>query len=144
MPERRTRTRASLPAWRGFATESTRARPFRKTSASTSSTFSRRRCGEDVREGEVPALEEELGTAHDGERIREEVSVVQPRGVAAFAVSRERATSYGDLLRVHGNELDGGLLDEEVEIADAFEPVARFEDERCLEERGDRDDAQSG
>src|SRR5436305_2973639 len=85
----------------------------------------------------LPFVQKRLA-AHRRQRIGETVPVVEPGRVPPLAEPAERPACYVGLLAVHGNDLNAGPLDEEVEITKAFRAESRLDHDRDLDESGSR------
>ncbi len=80
----------------------------------------------DVCASEVVALEEQRLASNFRERVRQAVAEVQPGGMVSLAEPPPRPAGGGDMFDGDGSYLDGGSLQERVELITAQRPSPAF------------------
>src|ERR1039458_1440953 len=98
----------------------------------------------DIREGEIRSFSQQRFAGRFGEGVREAVTEVEGRRVAAFSVSAPRGAGEIGLFSIYGNDLKINANDEEIEFAAGSVTATGFKNDAGFEHTRSGDEASRG
>jgi hypothetical protein len=90
----------------------------------------------DIGLGEIIAFEQERLASRAGERVGEHVAEIETGGVTALAEASVRASRFGHVFRINGDDHNVGFLDERIEFASTGLAFAGLDNEGSFEQVG--------